>query len=258
MTNIELPVKPELPFQSAKLYWLNEHAIVLEIADDPSRQDHTLFCQQFIWQLADILNAYLTCNPATPSGVISAHALARVVDVVPGYQNLTVVFANNVIDEEPVLEFILQHWLQTINSSAATKLLAHDSECTEIAINYGGEYGPDLSVVAKHHNLTETDVIQLHSEALYTVLFMGFQPGFAYLHGLPDQLVTPRRSTPRLQISAGSVGIGGRQTGIYPKASPGGWQIIGRMADDGKTLFDIQHENPSLLKPAQKLRFVAA
>jgi len=253
---MELPVNPNLPFARANLYWLNERAIVLEIADDPSRHDHTLVCQQFIWQLANSLRAGVKTVSKIANYMCSAKKAIAILDVVSGNQNLTIIFASSSMDDHAVLELILPYWLQTAHAQATAKPFASSSKCIEIPVNYGGEFGPDLSFVAKAHQLTEYEVIQRHSEALYTVLFLGFQPGFAYLHGLPDSLATPRRKTPRLQISAGSVGIGGRQTGIYPQASPGGWQIIGRMADNAKALFDIKREEPCLLSPAVQLRFV--
>ncbi|MFP3560819.1 5-oxoprolinase subunit PxpB, partial [Paraburkholderia sp. SIMBA_049] len=87
--------------------------------------------------------------------------------------------------------------------------------------------GPDLAVVAAHCGLSEKQVVELHSSVEYVVWFLGFQPGFPYLGSLPEQLHTPRRAEPRLLVPAGSVGIGGPQTGVYPLATPGGWQLIG-------------------------------
>ena len=91
-----------------------------------------------------------------------------------------------------------------------------------------GEYGPDLEEVAHYHGLQVEDVIRIHSETTYFVYMLGFTPGFPYLGGLSEELETPRKEIPRLQISPGSVGIGGNQTGIYPLETPGGWNIIGR------------------------------
>jgi len=96
----------------------------------------------------------------------------------------------------------------------------------EIPVRYGGAYGPDLEEVARQHDLTPDEVVRLHSEATYRVYMLGFAPGFAYLGGLPAAIATPRRAEPRTSVPAGTVGIGGSQTGIYPLASPGGWNII--------------------------------
>lgn len=97
-----------------------------------------------------------------------------------------------------------------------------------LPVCYGGEMGPDLPFVARHSGLTEQEVIQCHSDRDYLIYMLGFLPGFSYLGGLDHRLITPRLTTPRTKIPAGSVGIGGEQTGVYPLDSPGGWQLIGR------------------------------
>jgi inhibitor of KinA len=98
----------------------------------------------------------------------------------------------------------------------------------EIPVCYGGEYGPDLAEVCEIHGLSPGRVIELHSSATYIVYFLGFVPGFAYLGGLPEALVTPRLPLPRRSVPPGSVGIAGHQSGVYPFATPGGWRLIGR------------------------------
>jgi KipI family sensor histidine kinase inhibitor len=125
----------------------------------------------------------------------------------------------------------------------------------EIAVRYGGADGPDLDEVAALHDLRPADVVELHARASYRVLFLGFAPGFAYLGGLPDQLVTPRKATPRARVPAGSVGIAGEQTGVYPLAMPGGWQLIGRTE---ARLWDATRASPALLRPGDRVRFVPA
>jgi KipI family sensor histidine kinase inhibitor len=125
----------------------------------------------------------------------------------------------------------------------------------EIAVRYGGADGPDLDEVAAVHDLRPGDVVELHSGAEYRVLFLGFAPGFAYLGGLPAPLVTPRRATPRTRVPAGSVGIAGEQTGVYPLAMPGGWQLIGRTE---ARLWDVTRRSPALLRPGDAVRFVPA
>lgn len=124
----------------------------------------------------------------------------------------------------------------------------------EIPVCYGGEYGPDLGEVADAHRVSADDVIRLHSSAAYLVYMVGFMPGFAYLGGLADAIATPRRSTPRKTVPAGSVGIGGRQTGIYPLDSPGGWNLIGRTP---RKVFDIAREPATLLAAGDRVRFRA-
>jgi len=123
----------------------------------------------------------------------------------------------------------------------------------EIPVCYGGEFGPDLEFVARHNDLSPEEVIRLHSTTLYPVYMLGFSPGFAYLGGVPKAIATPRLSTPRTEVPAGSVGIAGEQTGIYPIATPGGWQLIGRTP---LRLFDPQRDPPALLRPGDRVRFI--
>jgi len=122
----------------------------------------------------------------------------------------------------------------------------------EVPTVYGGEFGPDLLNVAKHHNLTPEEVVRIHSETEYTVYMIGFIEGFPYMGKVPDSIATPRLETPRLKVPAGSVGIAGNQTGIYPAESPGGWQIIGRTP---LKLFNPHARQPALLQPGDRVRF---
>ena len=124
----------------------------------------------------------------------------------------------------------------------------------EIPVCYGGEYGPDLDAVAQQHELTSDEVVRLHSGATYRVYMLGFAPGFAYLGGLPRSIATPRRDEPRTAVPAGTVGIGGNQTGIYPLTLPGGWQLIGRTP---LRLFDAKREPPTLLTVGDLVTFRA-
>ncbi len=124
----------------------------------------------------------------------------------------------------------------------------------EIPVCYGGEFGPDLSDIAKHVRLDAQEFAARHAAAEYTVAMLGFAPGFPYLIGLDPALHAPRRTSPRTRVPAGSVAIGGAQTGIYPRELPGGWQIIGRTPS---VLFDPRRESPCLLAPGDRVRFRA-
>jgi inhibitor of KinA len=123
----------------------------------------------------------------------------------------------------------------------------------EIPVHYGGESGPDLSHVARHAGLTEKRVVELHAAAEYIVYFVGFATCFPYLGGLPPELATPRLTAPRKQVPEGSVAIGGKQAGIYPLASPGGWRLIGRTH---LKLFDLSASPPPLLRMGDRIRFI--
>lgn len=124
----------------------------------------------------------------------------------------------------------------------------------EIPVRYGGEWGPDLEEVAALHGISADEVVRLHTEAEYRVHLIGFVPGFPYLGGLSPRLHTPRRDSPRTAVPAGSVGIGGGQTGIYPAESPGGWRLIGRTP---LALFDPRRDPPALLRAGDLVRFRA-
>jgi inhibitor of KinA len=124
----------------------------------------------------------------------------------------------------------------------------------ELPVCYGNEYGPDLEEVAQQHDLTPDEVVRLHSGASYRVYMLGFAPGFAYMGGLPAAIATPRRAEPRTAVPAGSVGIGGSQTGVYPLTLPGGWRLIGRTP---VRLFDAARQPPTLLSIGDVVRFRA-
>jgi KipI family sensor histidine kinase inhibitor len=130
-----------------------------------------------------------------------------------------------------------------------------DGKLHEIAVEYGGDAGPDLPALAEMANLDAADYIRLHAAVEYTVAFLGFQPGFPSLRGLPCTLYAPRRPSPRTRVPAGSVAVGGTYAGIYPSDGPGGWQVIGRTAI---TLFDPEREPSALLMPGDRVRFVPA
>jgi len=121
-----------------------------------------------------------------------------------------------------------------------------------LPVAYGGQYGPDLEAVADATGFSAEEVIRRHSATLYLVYLIGFTPGFPYLGGLPPELATPRLSTPRTLVPAGSVGIAGSQTGVYSLESPGGWRLIGRTPT---LLFDPRRNPPSLLRAGDQLRF---
>jgi len=123
-----------------------------------------------------------------------------------------------------------------------------------IRVVFGGEAGPDLAKCAAQAGLDEAAYVQCLTAVDYMVAFLGFQPGFPYLAGLPEGLAAPRRSTPRVRVAAGSVAVGGGYVGIYPAAGPGGWHVLGR---SGARLFDPAATEPALFRPGDRVRFVA-
>ena len=130
----------------------------------------------------------------------------------------------------------------------------NQSRTVVIPVCYGGSFGPDLEYVARENGLTPDEVVAIHTSGDYLVHMIGFAPGFPYLGGLSERIATPRRATPRLKVEAGTVGIGSEQTGIYPVATPGGWQCIGRTP---LKLFRPEHDQPSLLQAGDRVRFEA-
>lgn len=179
-------------------------------------------------------------------------------DLVPAYASLALfvdvdAFAD---DADPLAE--AGRWLDALrlatNEADDRERRSADDRVVEIAVRYGGEEGPDIDAVATHAGLSVENAIALHCACEYRVAMLGFAPGFPYLLGMDPRLAMPRLSTPRARVVAGSVGIGGAQTGIYPRSGPGGWRLIGRTA---MTLFDPAREPPTTLAPGDRVRFVA-
>ncbi|QPG26205.1 5-oxoprolinase subunit PxpB [Pantoea sp. SM3640] len=210
--------------QRARCYLLGERAVVLELEPPVSLES-----QQRIWGLNQRLQSD-----------------AGVLEVILGMNNITLILRD---PQQSALDAIerLQRWWEESEAQLP------ESRLVEIPVIYGGEHGPDLVVVAEHAALTAGQVVELHSSSDYVVFFVGFQPGFPYLGGLDPRLHIPRRAEPRVAVPAGSVGIGGSQTGVYPLASPGGWQLIGQTRT---ALFDPLQQPPTLLRPGDRVRFV--
>ena len=168
-------------------------------------------------------------------------------------RNLHPAYTSLLIDFDPLN--LTHEEVEGMIGPLVSELAASDHSKTrqiEIPVCYGSEFAPDLASVAKKLSLTEEEVIKRHSSGDYFVYFLGFAPGFAYLGGLVPQLHVPRLATPRKHVAAGSVGIAGAQTGIYPNHSPGGWQLIGRTP---LRMFDTATSPPSLTQPGDQVRF---
>ncbi len=147
----------------------------------------------------------------------------------------------------------LQRYIESVLASLTISATPSRAPIT-IPVSYGGTFGPDLDVVANTHRTTPEAIVAAHTAGVYTVAMIGFLPGFPYLEGLAPTLHTPRRAAPRTNVPAGSVGIGGGSTGVYPFNSPGGWQVIGRTP---RALFSARRTPPALLAPGDLVHFVA-
>lgn len=169
-----------------------------------------------------------------------------ILEIIPSYRSLAIIY-----DPSCTTVSALKNTLLELEDHLS-EIEIPAPEAKEIPVCYGDEFGPDIEFVARSHDLTTDEVIKIHSEPLYPIYMIGFTPGFPFLGGLPEQLHTPRLTTPRTFVAAGSVGIANNQTGIYPVSSPGGWQIIGRVP---LKLFDPERSNPFLLKAGELLKF---
>lgn len=181
------------------------------------------------------------------SASIEQAALPGVVEVVPTYRSATVYFdplRTDAITLTEQIQALIANNIDAPSRPATTHI---------IPVWYGGAAGPDLLDMAQQAGLTPADAAGLHASATYRVYMLGFSPGFPYLGTVPERIATPRLPTPRKQVAAGSVGIAGTQTGIYPQTCPGGWRIIGRTPI---RLFSLTRPKPFLLDPGDLVRFV--
>ena len=184
---------------------------------------------------------------------IQAANFPWVIDIVPSYTTVCVyydVVQIALMDNHSPYKFVVDSLL-ALNIVKSTE---RHMSIIEIPVLYGGEDGPDLSYVASYCGLTEDDVILRHTSREYKVHMLGFLPGFPYLSGLDETIAVPRKEVPSALVRAGSVGIAGQQTGIYPLDSPGGWQIIGRTT---LPLFDVTKTPPNTIQAGDTIKFVA-
>lgn len=223
-----------MPKLNYKLYPLGERAVLVEFGQAVDPQ---------ILQKVRSLAEYLDNNP-----------FPGLVEYVPAFTSMTVYYDPAVFVQQPgknpyynICRLIDRILLKVeINSSEPSRKV-------EIPVCYGEEFGPDLEIVAEHNGLTPEEVVKIHSNLEYQVYMIGFAPGFPYLGGMSERIAAPRKASPRLTVPAGSVGIAGQQTGVYPIATPGGWQLIGRTP---LALFRPQAAVPSLLQAGDRIRFV--
>lgn len=212
----------------AKVLPVGERAILVEFGDDISPD--------------------LQAQVAALAQLLEDDPHAALAEWVPTYRSLLIYY-----DPQLAPYGQLAAWLEESLGRAQVKAPAPARRVT-IPVLYGGAMGPDLEAVAAHTGLNSRQLIELHQAPDYLVYMLGFLPGFPYLGGLDPRLYTPRLSTPRTRVAAGSVGIADKQTGIYPLSSPGGWQLIGRTP---LRLFDQSREQPFLLRAGDILSFRA-
>lgn len=211
---------------------LGDSALIIRVVDDFARDPE------------GSLNAVLAALRS-----LEAAAIPGVTELAPAYSTVAVFF-------DPVRTEPFERLTTTIRSTLNASLLENEKEIEtsliEIPVCYDHEFGPDADDVARGADLDPAEVIRRHSGASYRVNCVGFIAGFPFMSGLPPELATPRRAAPRKEVPAGSVGIGGAQTGIYPRTSPGGWNLIGRTP---LRLFDVRRDPPTILQAGDRVRF---
>ena len=181
---------------------------------------------------------------------LEAARIRGVFDLVPAYTTIGVFYDSARIRGFDELKTTIEQVVESSLEPARPR--AGGGSIIEVPVCYEDEFAPDLDEVARRAALPPEEVVRRHAAASYRVSCVGFTPGFPYLSGLPPELATPRRASPRKEIPAGAVAIGGTQTGIYPRKSPGGWNIIGRTP---LRLFDVERHPPALFQAGDRVRF---
>lgn len=197
-------------------------------------------------ELGDAISPAINRRVRSLSLALENGSVPGVFDFLPTYRSVLVYYDPLSVSPDAVQSQIAR-LLQSPDAEAAA-----NPRVALIPTLYGGDMGPDIGFVASHAGITEQEVIAIHSATDYLIYMMGFSPGFAYLGGLDQRLITPRLESPRTQIPAGAIGIAESQTGVYPVASPGGWQLIGRTP---LRLFDPARNPPALLSAGDYVRF---
>jgi inhibitor of KinA len=208
-------------------------------------------------ELGDAIDESTRRRVQTAWQSLAAAPLPGVSELVPAYTTVTVFYDPVQVVQAGAPEGGIADWLGAKlreRLKHPPKLEKTKPRTVEIPVCYGGEFGPDLALVAKQTKLSPEEVIKRHSKPEYLVYLIGFAPGFPYLGGLPKELATPRHAKPRMVVAPGSVGIAGNQTGIYPLSTPGGWNLIGRTP---LRLFKPAEDPPVLLRAGDRVNFRA-
>lgn len=178
---------------------------------------------------------------------VEQKGIKGVIELIPAFNSVTVLYDSTVVPSY-TLKIKLERIIKKLGNSQQSSAVLY-----KIPVCYEEEFSPDMKNVEAHTGLSREEIIEIHSSTDYLIYMLGFLPGFAYLGEMDKRLATPRLDSPRVEISRGAVGIGGEQTGIYPVASPGGWQLIGRTP---VLVYDRERENPILYKSGDYIRFV--
>lgn len=195
-------------------------------------------------QFGDAIDPVINRRVHALDALLRARQIAGVIETIPAYASLLINYDPLVLSFAQASAWVGAQ-MDRVESNAIRK-----PRRIQVPVRYGGE---DLDFVAAQHRIRAREVVNIHAGREYTVYMMGFTPGFAYMGKLDDAIATPRLETPRTRVDAGSVGIAGAQTGIYPIDSPGGWRIIGRTSS---RLFDLKSDQPFLFSPGDFVRFV--
>lgn len=214
-------------YEKAKFLPAGDKSLIIEFGDSISQEINK-----------KIRNMYIALEKSNLEGLS---------EMIPTYRSLLISYNPLKLKYSNLCEK-LREYEENLNDADS-----EPAKVVKIPTVYGGEYGPDMEFVAQHNDLSVDEVINIHSSQNYLIYMLGFTPGFPYLGGMSEKIETPRLKTPRTKIPGGSVGIAGKQTGIYPIDSPGGWQLIGRTP---VKLYDPFAEPPVLLNAGDYVRFV--
>lgn len=206
--------------------------------------------QGLVVEFGSVINAEVNTRVHQITQLIKTKLAGEIIEVVPTYRSLLIYFDPLLIKRSDLIQHI-ESLLSEVSGFVEQK---SQGMIVSIPVCYGGEYGPDLEFVASYNGLTVEEVIHIHTATPYLVYMIGFTPGFPYLGGMSDRIATPRLKQPRTEIPAGSVGIAGSQTGLYPIQSPGGWRLIGRTPIRA---FNPESPKPFLFEAGNYLQFVS-
>ena len=204
----------------------------------------TSVCVEFGNEISEKINSEIRAFNI----LLNEEKIKGIIETVPTYRSIMVHYDPGVIPYRTLIGRL------KALTGKMDKVEIPPSDVLEIPVLYGGEMGPDLAFVAQNAGISEEEVVKIHTSTEYLIYMLGFTPGFTYLGGMSDKIATPRLKQPRVKIPAGSVGIAGKQTGVYPVDSPGGWQLIGRTP---VKMYDPDREVPILPQAGQYIKFKA-